>query len=152
MDSLHISLKLCTDQTIRALFELKSSKRLSQLIRDRIIELPVKISVINCFVIKIRFMNTKFLVSFACVPDRTGKPPSTLKYYMKNFENRVSERVLHEILEKLGYNGDIKTFIWENSKEAPEGGFSKIIDELLRIIDVLQSEEKRPELLSISST
>ena len=41
---------------------------------------------------------------------------------------------------KLGYHGDIRSFDWDDTPGAPEGGFAEVIDELVRLRAVLDGD------------
>jgi predicted CopG family antitoxin len=40
-------------------------------------------------------------------------------------------------IEEFGYGGDVKTFYWNSDPDAQEDGFSEVIDELIRLIAIL---------------
>jgi hypothetical protein len=132
---------------MKAYKAFKNSPRLKELIENGKIILPHSIS-FYCFDIKIPTKFGNFIVSFSCAPDRSGNqgitPPSTLEFLMKNFEDDIPDDVSQKIYDDLGYYDDIGSFGWDGRQEAPEGGFSEVIDEILRIIDVLALADEQP--------
>jgi hypothetical protein len=82
-------------------------------------------------------------ISFAISPDRMGnrsqygevgprRPPSTTEIYLTH-----SIRDFSDLDNKLGYDGDIRSFSWNSTPGASEGGFTSVINELVRLRAVL---------------
>ena len=82
-------------------------------------------------------------VSFSISPDRCGnraeldeigpgRPPSTMEILLMDSVGDFSD-----LDRMLGYHDDIRSFYWDKTPGAPEGGFAEVIDELVRLRAVL---------------
>ena len=133
-------MEICTIHARRALHAFKLSPRLKPFIDNGSIILPNQTSDF-CFVINMPVGTRVLKVSFSIAPDRMGnrcergeisrhKPPSTMEILLRS--------VLEEFETDLGYNDDICSFEWDQSYT--DDGFEKIIDEFIRIRNIINGD------------
>jgi len=123
--------KNCTTHAQRALRAFKASPKLKPFIDDGTMILPERTNDYN-FVIEMPVDKRVLDVSFAIAPDRMGnrnkyQPPSTMEILLRN--------VFDEYEYTLGYDGDIRSFLWEESFS--DNGFEQIINEFIRIRNII---------------
>ena len=99
-----------------------------------------------CVKIKMPVAERTLGVSFSISPDRCGnraefdeigpgRPPSTMEILLMDSVGDFSDLDRH-----LGFNGDIRSFDWDSTTGAPDGGFAEVIDELVRLRAVLDGD------------
>ena len=127
----------CNEHAVKALIAFRRSPRMG----EKII-LPDSTAG-WCVKIKMPIGGRILGISLAISPDRMrnrsefgeigpGRPPSTLEIILMESVGDFSHLDKH-----LGYDGDIRTFDWDATPGAPEGGFAEVIDELVRLRAVL---------------
>lgn len=134
-------IEMCTNQSNRALRALKTSYMLKPFFNDKTMILPESTNS-PCFKIKMPVGTNELIVSFAFAPDRQGNqgtsaknPPSMMEIFLLN--------VPDEFYTTLDYNGDIRSFEWDQSNAGvDDDGFEEIIDELIRIRNILNAQVK----------
>jgi hypothetical protein len=130
----------CKEHAVKALIAFRRSPRIRAM-REKII-LPDEIAG-WCVKMKMPVGERTLGVSFSISPDRMGnrsefgeigpeKPPSTSEIILMGSVGDFSDLDKH-----LGYDGDIRSFGWDSTPGAPEGGFAEVIDELVRLRAVL---------------
>jgi hypothetical protein len=140
MRNFDISKRACQEHALKALVAFRSSPRIKSM-GDKI-ALPTSTSG-WCVKIQMLVGERKLGVSFSIAPDRMGnraeydeigpgKPPSTMEILLMDSVGDFSD-----LDRQLGYYDDIQSFGWDKTPGAAEGGFSEVIDELVRLRAVL---------------
>ena len=139
---MQLSEHYCSEHAKRAFIAFRQSARVHAM--GGKITLPPS-AVGHCVKISMPHGTRSLGVSFAISPDRMGnrtqygeigprRPPSTTEIYLTGSVGDFSD-----LDSELGYDGDIRSFSWDSTPGAPEGGFAEVIDELVRLRAVLDA-------------
>ena len=139
---MHLSEHYCSEHAKRAFTAFRQSSRVRAM--DRKITLPSS-AVGHCVKISMPHGTRSLGISFAISPDRMGnrtkydeigdgRHPSTTEIYLTGSIGDFSD-----LNDALGYDGDIRSFSWDSTPGAREGGFAEVIDELVRLRAVLDA-------------